>query len=428
MGFYEAEKTHRVLSIVTAIAILVVFQLLMWPSSVSAEQEAELPDDQCVRCHQEMEILPEGFVPHDVHLQDGLSCAGCHGGDPTSDDEDAAMSPEAGFVGVPSKSETSAFCGKCHSDIEFMRGYLPRIPTDQIAQYATSGHGKGLAAGDVKVAGCVDCHTSHGILPASDSRSSVHALNVPHTCKRCHSDAEYMSGYGIRTDQFEKFAESVHGVALFENQDTGSPACNDCHGNHGASPPQVESIRQVCGHCHVNNMLYFNASTMAVAFKANGFHACEECHGNHGVKKTTDDMVGVGEESTCVGCHDGDAGYRAAEVIREHLRELVSAYEEAEVWRTEVHRKGMDDVEIGFLLQESHQNLIKARTLVHTFDPEKVGEMTTGGVAKARTALELAVEQVEEYDFRRRGFGLATIFITILIVALFLRIRQMEAK
>jgi hypothetical protein len=175
-------------------------------------------------------------------------------------------------------------------------------------------------------------------------------------------------------------------------------------------------------------MQYFVASEKAVAFKANGFHACEECHGNHGVEKTFDDMVGTGENSTCIDCHDGDVGYDAAKLIREHLRELVSTYEEAEARRNDVHRKGMDDVEIGFLLQESHQSLIQARTLVHTFEPEKVGEMTTGGVVKAQSAIALAVEQVEEYDFRRRGFGLATIFITILIVALFLRIRQMEAK
>jgi len=429
MRFRRANNTHRALSVIAAIVMLVVVKAVMWPPAVSAEKQTELPDDQCVKCHQEIEIMPEGLVPHDVHLQDGLSCAGCHGGDPASDDEDAAMSPEAGFVGVPSKSEISAFCGKCHSNIDFMRGYQPRIPTDQVAQYETSEHGKALAEGDVKVAGCVDCHTSHGILPARDSRSSVHPLNVPHTCKRCHSDAEYMKEYGISTDQFEEYAKSVHGVALLENQDTGLPACNDCHGNHGAAPPQVASIRHVCGHCHVNNMRYFEGSTMAVAFKANGFHACEECHGNHGVQKTTDDMVGVGEESTCTGCHDdGDAGYRAAEAIRAHLGELVSAYDEADARREEVHRKGMDDVEIEFLLQESHQSLIQARTLVHTFDPEKVGEMTAGGVAKARTALELAVEQVEEYDFRRRGFGLATIFITVLIVALYLTIRQMEAK
>ncbi|UCG52001.1 MAG: cytochrome c3 family protein, partial [Candidatus Latescibacterota bacterium] len=391
---------------------------------IFAERETGLPDDQCVACHQESEVLPEDLLTEDVHLQPGLSCAGCHGGDPTSEDEDVAMSPEAGFVGVPSSRAVSEFCGKCHSNIDFMRGYLPRIPTDQVAQYATSVHGKRLAEGDTKVADCVSCHTAHGILPASDSRSSVYALNVPFTCKRCHSDADYMKDYDIPTDQFEEFSVSVHGVALLENQDTGSPACNDCHGNHGATPPQITSIRQVCGQCHVNNMKYFNESKMAAAFEENGYHGCEECHGNHEVAKTNDDMVGVGEQSVCLDCHEDDAGYESAREIREQLRQLITAYEKAESKKAEVHRKGMDDVEIGFLLQESHQNLVQARTLVHTLDPQKVGEMTREGVTKAQTAFEMAIEQVKEYRFRRRGFGLATIFITILVVALYFKIRH----
>ena len=131
-----------------------------------------LTGDSCVTCHMEADYLPGDLLEDDIHFQTGLSCAGCHGGDPESDDQETAMSPAAGFVGVPSKRDLSAFCGKCHSDIEFMRRYQPRIPTDQVRQYATSKHGMGLAAGDDKVAACADCHTAHAILPASDSRSS----------------------------------------------------------------------------------------------------------------------------------------------------------------------------------------------------------------------------------------------------------------
>jgi len=47
---------------------------------------------------------------------------------------------------------------------------------------------------------------------------------------------------------------------------------------------------------------------------------------------------------------------------------------------------------------------------------------------KARQALELSASEVKEYRFRRQGFGLATILITILVVALYLKIRQMEGR
>ncbi len=339
------------------------------------------------------------------------------------------MSKKAGFRGVPAAGDVPALCGRCHSDIEFMRAYQPRIPTDQVSQYFTSVHGQKLKKGDRNVATCTGCHTPHGILPASDTRSAVHPLNVPKTCARCHADAAYMASYGIPTSQFDEFAGSVHGVALLENQDTGAPACNDCHGNHGATPPGISSIGQVCGHCHVNNMQYFSESRMGRAFAEEGFHGCEECHGYHAVHKTSDEMVGTQEGSVCLDCHsDGDAGYEVAGKIHAELTALTGVYDEALVAQKEVQRIGMDDVDIAFLLQESHQSLIQARTLVHTFDADRVKERTDEGVEKARSALEEAAAQIRDYTVRRRGFGMATLFTTVLVVALFLWIRQLETK
>lgn len=374
-------------------------------------------------------MLPADLSKEDVHLRPGLSCAGCHGGNPEAEDGDAAMSPDAGFVGVPSKKEIPLFCGKCHSNIDVMRKFLPRVAIDQVEQYWTSQHGKLLVQGDRKVADCTSCHSAHGILPASDSRSTVYPLNVPATCKRCHGDPEYMKEYGIAVDQFDKFSRSVHGAALLEKQDTASPACNDCHGNHGAAPPNVTSITQICGQCHVNNLQYFSESKMAQPWDREGFHGCEECHGHHDIEKTFDDMVGTGEKAVCTRCHDrGDAGFGAASEIRDLLAGLSRSYDEAETKRADVHRRGMEDEDIVFLLQEAHQDLVRARTLVHTFDPARVGEKTKEGVGKASEAYQLAAGQIKEFGIRRRGFGMATVFITLLIVALYLKIRQMETK
>ena len=419
----------RVLKSFVALPGIVLFLALIVGSSLAQDRWESLKSDQCVRCHTEDEMLPADLSKEDVHLRPGLSCAGCHGGDATAEDGDAAMSREAGFVGVPSKREIPAFCGKCHSDINVMRRFLPRVATDQVEQYWTSQHGHLLAKGDEKVADCTSCHTAHGILPASDSRSTVYPLNVPLTCKRCHSDPDHMKEYGIPVDQFDKFARSVHGAALLERQDTGAPACNDCHGNHGATPPNVTSITQVCGQCHVNNLQYFSESKMAEPWVQEGFHGCEECHGNHEVVKTSDDMVGTGKGAVCAKCHDeGDKGFEAARGIRGLLAGLTTSYDEAESMRRDVHRRGMEDDEIAFLLQEAHQDLVQARTLVHTFDPARVGEKTKEGMERASKANELAIGQVREYGIRRLGFGMATVFITLLVVALYLKIRQMERK
>jgi t-SNARE complex subunit (syntaxin) len=140
-------------------------------------------------------------------------------------------------------------------------------------------------------------------------------------------------------------------------------------------------------------------------------------------------MVGTHDGAVCMDCHDtGDKGYLAAGRIYEQITTLVKAYDDAEARQEEVQRIGMDDEEIDFLLQESHQSLIQARTLVHTFDPEKVGAKTDEGVAKAASAAELALAQIKDYHVRRRGLGFATLFTTILVLALFLKIRKMETK
>jgi predicted CXXCH cytochrome family protein len=389
---------------------------------------ADLKDNQCLNCHTELEILPEGFNEHDIHLQPGLSCSGCHGGDPTQSDVELAKAAGTGFRGAPEKKNIPGLCGRCHGNIKIMREFQPRIATDQVEQYYTSVHGQKLLQGDQKVADCISCHTAHGVLPAKDSRSAVYPLNIPSTCNTCHGDAEYMQGYKIPTDQFEKFSQSVHGKMLLEERDTGSPACNDCHGNHGAIPPGVSSISHVCGTCHVNNMNYFTESKMGEAFADQELHACEECHGNHEVQKTSDEMLSIGEESLCIDCHEDDTGYETAQEIYSQLSNFVAIYDSTSLVKKEVQRIGMNDTEIGFLLQDAKQRLIESRTLVHTFDPMKVGEKTEEGTAITQEALLLAEQEISDYHTRRRGFGIATIMITILVVALFFKIRDMEGE
>jgi predicted CXXCH cytochrome family protein len=156
-------------------------------------------------------------------------------------------------------------------------------------------------------------------------------------------------------------------------------------------------------------------------------HACEQCHGYHKVEKTSDEMIGVGEESVCTGCHSpGDAGYESAQKIYSSLTNFVSVYDSAESKLKEVQRRGMDDVEILFLLKEAHQVLIHTRTLTHTFIPERVKEKTDEGVQKSQAAIDLAGAEITDFYFRRRGFGIATLFITVLVIALFFRIRSMD--
>ena len=124
-------------------------------------------------------------------------------------------------------------CAKCHADVALMRSYNPSLPVDQLEKYRTSVHGMRNAKGDTKTAECASCHGSHDIRSAKDVKSKVYASNLPGTCASCHSNVDYMKPYKIPTDQYEKYAKSVHGIALLQKHDQGAPACNSCHGNHG---------------------------------------------------------------------------------------------------------------------------------------------------------------------------------------------------
>lgn len=396
----------------------------------TADLYAHLPkDDQCISCHIEEEAMPEGFDPKDIHMKEGLSCAGCHGGDNSSNDEDEAMNEDIGFIGAPDKADIPQMCGKCHSDINIMRKYNPQISTDQVSQYFQSMHGRKLKEGDENVATCNDCHTAHSIMKHDDPRSTVYALNVPKTCNHCHGDEDYMEEYDIPTDQYEKYAQSVHGKALLEREDTGAPACNDCHGNHGATPPDVTSLVYVCGSCHVQNEQFFKESKMAHKWEEKqDKHFCVECHGNHDVVKPTDDFVGTQKgEAICVKCHkQGEKGYMIADTLHTLLKRATAAYDTASALKEKVLVVGMNDVEIDFLLQDAHQAIVHARTTVHTFDPTKVREKTDEALKNAHMAIELGKKELDDYDFRRMGLGVATLIITLLAIALYIKIRDIE--
>jgi len=390
---------------------------------------AESKVNTCLDCHVENDIMPGDFLEEDVHQHAEISCAGCHGGDPEAEDMDESMSADAGYIGIPSRQEMPAFCGKCHSKIEYMRVFQPRIPTDQVDQYYTSTHGKKLLSGDKKVAMCSSCHTSHGILPAKDTRSSVHPFNIPQTCNQCHGDADLMASTSHGTSQYEDYAGSVHGKALIERSDTGSPACNDCHGNHGAAPPGAESISHICGSCHLNNMEFFKTSVMGQLSESADYHSCEQCHGNHSISEPSDELLNVNESSLCLECHsDGDEGYVAAEAMYTQIRQTDSLYQAAIIRLKDIQIKGMNDVDIQYVLKDAKQNLIQLRTMVHTFDPVQVKEKAAEGKELSAEAISLAGLEISEFNQRRMGFGISTLAFVLLAFAVFLKIRQIDSN
>ncbi|HEY6952090.1 MAG TPA: cytochrome c3 family protein [Bacteroidota bacterium] len=322
-------------------------------------------------------------------------------------------------------------CTACHAKAAYMRTYNPSLPVDQLDKYRTSVHGKRNANGDSKVAECASCHGSHNILSAKDVKSTVYPLNIPSTCSKCHSDAAYMKSYAIRTDQFEKYSKSVHGVALLQKNDLGAPACNSCHGNHGAAPPGVESISKVCGSCHAINADLFSSSPHKKAFDQLKLPECETCHSNHEIIAATNKLLGVTPEAVCARCHSelkNPKGYSVAKEMRLLVDSLQSAEQTAGSLIDEAEQKGMEITEAKFKLRDVRQARLQSRTMVHSFNEQKFRETIDKGLKAAAIVKTEGEEAISEYTFRRFGLGVASIIITILAISLYLFIKRIERR
>lgn len=385
----------------------------------------------CVDCHS---LLPDNLgvtaekFSQDIHSQKGLACVSCHGGDASSDDPEVSMGKKAGFKGKISRAQVPALCGSCHSDPGYMRKYNPSLRTDQLSQYHTSIHGKRLAAGDTKVAVCVDCHSVHDIRPPAEPRSSVNPVNIPNTCARCHADADRMKEYKIPTNQFAEYKKSVHHEALMVRGDLSAPNCATCHGNHGAMPPGASSVANVCSTCHVFQAQLFEASPHKDAFASAGMPGCVTCHSNHGIQHPNDALIGTGDKTVCGQCHtEGDPGFIAANKIKDQLAELAASIDRADQVLGEAERSGMEVSQPKLDLVQAHDTLTKARVTIHSVNLDRVQQDIKPGLAAAARNYEAGKTALKERDYRRFGLGFSLIAIALVLAGLRLYLKQIES-
>jgi len=402
--------------------------LALWTAPATAQAQAA---NSCLDCHAALDpplgVKAEGYA-RDIHVQKGLTCVSCHGGDPTIDD-DGAMDPKKGFKATPKRAQIPAFCASCHADGAYMRQYNPSLRTDQLAQYRTSTHGKRLAQGDTNVAVCTDCHSVHGIRPARDPESTVHPLNVATTCARCHADAAHMKSYKIPTDQMAGYKASVHYEAMTSRGDLSAPTCSTCHGNHGAAPPGVASVEFVCSNCHVFQAQLFDISPHKAAFAAMEMPGCVTCHSNHRINKPSDAMIGTGPQAVCTNCHvDGDGGYQAAAHISDQLAKLEGAILRSDEVLGHAERSGMEISEAKLQQVQARDALTRARVTLHSFTVAKVDADIDAGLKVAAATHAAGEQALAERAVRRRGLGVSLIAIVLVLIALRLYIKRMEAQ
>lgn len=225
-------RHHHLIACIGLIALL-----LPLPAGAQAK-------DTCQECHAALDpplqVTSERFT-QDIHAQKGLTCASCHGGDPTSEDPERAMSRAAGFRGKIERRQIPALCARCHADAAYMKSYA--IPTDQMAGYSASVHYEALAVrGDLSAPTCTTCHGNHGAAPPG-------VASVEFVCATCH------------VFQAQLFDTSPHKAAFAA---MGLGACVTCHSNHRIQHPSDAMIGTgkdaVCLNCHAEGDAGFAAA------------------------------------------------------------------------------------------------------------------------------------------------------------------------
>ncbi len=264
----------------------------------------------CAQCHADAQQAYEHSFHAKLTKGGGVAanCEDCHGGAHEIIAADEAKSP-VNHANIP---ET---CGRCHSQKFLMESNGGS--NQPFLSYQESVHGRAIEKGSKKAAVCTDCHGSHEILAANDSKSQIYKFNVPQTCGKCH-------------EQIEKtFNDSIHGQAVAKGNGL-APVCTDCHGIHSikghldpTSPVAERNLaRATCARCHEGVRLSqeFGVAGNRISSYLDSYHGlaaeggstvvanCASCHGVHNILPSSDPRSTINKanlDATCGKCHQG---------------------------------------------------------------------------------------------------------------------------
>jgi len=226
----------------------------------------------CLECHAD-----KGGAQFKGSIHGGLACTDCH--------TTIKAFPH------PEKVEKVS-CGTCHA------AEAPKV--------ASSVHAKASEQP------CLACHgDAHEILAATDPKSKVYPLNVPHTCGNCHGDKNITKPHGL-PEVYSQYMDSIHGTAVTKDGLLVSATCAACHGSHDihrhtdpASKVYRANVADTCGSCHSGIEASYQKGIHGELVKAGDLSApvCSDCHTAHQISNVASPSFQVKTTATCGGCH-----------------------------------------------------------------------------------------------------------------------------
>jgi predicted CXXCH cytochrome family protein len=182
----------------------------------------------------------------------------------------------------------------------------------------------------------------------------------------------------------------------------------------------------VCGTCHAVFAAKFQTSVHAQIFDK----GCVECHSNHAVLKPSDDMLGSTGHAICATCHSGadDKGAAAADRMRRGLEGLKLGIDTSGGLIARVGNSGIEVSNEELALTEARSKLTLARTEMHAANPAAVDSILAEGTTILAGVDRAGQDGVAELRYRRRGLAISLGAILLLVVALGLKVRQIDRR
>jgi predicted CXXCH cytochrome family protein len=300
---------------------------------LSREREGVPP--VCSECHGAHSIKP--VAKRNVLTDETKYCLGCHGhGLQMAFKSSERLSLKVDTSLLETSVHGKLSCSDCHygfsSEEHPKRNFRSRRDLaiasadecrrchfDKYTRFLDSVHYTKLSQGNLSAPVCTDCHSAHSTLPVGRER----ALSAKR-CQKCHSDI------------YDIYAKSVHGNALFNEDNHDVPVCVDCHRAHSIKNPHTvefrERIPELCSTCHANKTVMgkYGLSTDVLKTYLSDFHGvtlgfyikqkdllpkqqksiavCTDCHGTHSISTTTGPdavIVKANLVKRCRACHAG---------------------------------------------------------------------------------------------------------------------------
>jgi hypothetical protein len=190
-------------------------------------------------------------------------------------------------------------------------------------------------------------------------------------------------------------------------------------------------VSRSCSLCHSANASLFDGSKHKQAFDAHNWAECSKCHGNHAIAKAHDSMLATGPGGLCGDCHrqyarDHPQCVLTANYFRDTIGQMDQAKDRLFTVSEKLAAKGLDVEPINDHLTELTDALKRSRTYIHSFSRNTFEQAAAPGEEAIKQADTLVEKARGEYKFRQIGLAASIASIGLLMIAIYLKLRQLE--